>query len=188
MDTAITNRIPQMRHVHLDLCIRPLQRLCKILDRPRKHALAHIPLHELAQQFEPRIARPAVHRNRKHLLMHIHKTRLLEPVLEFIRNAQRPPEAHGGLVLRAMPLQQFVGGGHGAVVAVEFCVEFVGLEEAAGLEVVVGFLDDGAEVGVYAEGHARVDVVVGLGAVPPFFAPDVVDEEVDVVGGAVAGG
>jgi hypothetical protein len=177
-----------MRHIHLDLCIRPLQRLCKILDRPRKHALAHIPLHELAQQLEPRIARPAIHRNRKHLLMYIDEAGLLEPVLEFIRNAQRPAEAHCRLVLCAVPLQQLVGCGHGAVIAVEFCVEFVGLEEAAGLEIVVGFLDNGAEVGVDAQGHARVDVVVGLRAVPPFFAPDVVDEEVDVVGGAVAMG
>lgn len=56
--------------------------------------------------------------------------------------------------------------------------------EATGLEVVEAFLDDFAEVAEYAEGYARVDVVVGLGAVPPFAAADVVDEEVDVGGGA----
>jgi hypothetical protein len=61
----------------------------------------------------------------------------------------------------------------------------VGFHEAAGLEVVVAFLNDFAEVAEYAERDAGVDVVVGLGAVPPFFAADIVDEEVYVCGGAM---
>lgn len=168
----------------MHLRLRPLQRLRKILHRPRMYPRAHIPLHKLAQKLKPRIPRPAIDRNRKDLLLNIHEPRLLIPRLHLVGYSQRHAERHGGAVLGFRPFEELVGGGHGAVVAVDFWVELVRLHVAAGLEIVEAFLDDCAEVFEDAEGHAGVDVVVGLGAVPPFFAADVVDEEVDVVGGA----
>lgn len=83
-----------------------------------------------------------------------------------------------------MPFEEGEVWGQSAVVAVEFVVDFVGFHEPTTGEVVVAFLDDFAEVGEDAEGHAGVDIVVGGGGVPPFAAADVVDEEVDVGGGA----
>lgn len=50
MRRAIRNRVSQMRQIYLHLRLCPLQRLDKVLDRPRMHALTHIPQHEFAQQ------------------------------------------------------------------------------------------------------------------------------------------
>lgn len=116
--------------------------------------------------------------------MHINKARLLIPRLELVRDPQRGAERHGRLILQAGPFEELKVGLHGAVVAVNLGIDLVGLHVSAGLEVVEALLYYLAEIGEDAKGHAGVDVVVGLGAVPPFFAPDVVDEEVDVGGGA----
>lgn len=184
MRRTIRNRMSQMREIDLDFRLSPLQRSDKVLDRPRVHARTQIPEHEFAQQFVLAISCPRINRDPEYLLMHVDESRLLVPRLELVRDPHGRPEGHGRFVLESGPLEEFEIGLHGAVVAVDFGVDFVRLHESAGLEVVEALLYYLAEVGEDAGGHAGVDEVVGLGAVPPFFAADVVDEEIDVGGGA----
>lgn len=166
--------------------VRPLQRFGEVLDCPGVHTAVHIPLHEFPQEFEARVSRPAINRYRERFFFHVYETCLFVPRLEFIRNPQWSAERHGSAILSLCPFEKLPFRRHRAVVAVYFGVDLVGLHVAPGLEVIEALLYDCAEVFEDAEGHAGVDVVVGLRAVPPFFAPDVVDEEVDVGGRAGA--
>ena len=187
VDGAVGNGVAEMGEVDFDFGVGPLQRLGEVLDGPGVHARAHVPEHEFAEQLEARVARPRVDGDGEGFFLDVDKAGLLVPCLQLVCDAQGLAECHGSLVRHSCPLEQFIVGRHGAVVAVQLRVHLVRLHVAAGLEVVVALLYDLAKVLEDAERHARVDVVVGLGAVPPLFPADVVDEEVDVGGRSVAG-
>ena len=181
MYALVANGCAQMREVDLDFSGRPAERRDKVLDCPRVHASAHVPVEPLAQDLHALVSWPRVDGYSKDLLVYVYKARLLVPFLELVCDAQRAAEAHGCRVFILGPLEQRVVWGHGAVVAVDFGVDFLRFHPATGVQVVVALLYDFAEVVEDAEGHARVDVVVGLRAAPPFRAGDVVHEEIDIV-------
>lgn len=184
MHFLVSNRVPQVRQVHFDFRLGPAERFDKVLDRPCVHALRHVPVLEFPEELETRIAGPAVDWNPEQLLMHVYKTSLFVPCLEFVGDAERHAEPHGGHVLGFGPFEKFEIRRHGAVVAVDFGVDFLRLHPSAWVEIVEGLLYYFAKIFEDAEGETGVNVVVGLCAMPPFFAANVVDEEVDVVGSA----
>ncbi len=117
MHLPLGNRPAHADQKDLDLILRPAQHAREPRETETLQTIQPIRLAPPTDFLLPFILGPRIHRLLKDAFLDIHEPRLLVPPFEFVGDAQRPSQRHGGVIEVGHPLEEHPVLTQGAVVA-----------------------------------------------------------------------